>query len=81
MAKDNIIQDFLDEVGTSTIRRTKQTKRKQLAGRSAVRLAAKTRDPLYIKYQKYRKLTLELKKKLMRKYGRKGLAQARKSMR
>lgn len=79
--KENIIKKFLDEAGTSTIRRTKQVKRKQLAGRSAVRLAAKIRDPLYIKYQRYRKLTIELKKRLMRKYGRKGLAQARKSIR
>lgn len=78
--EDNVIQKFLDEVGTSTIRRTKQTKRKQLAGRSAVRLAAKTSDPLYIKYQKYRKIMLELKKKLMQKYGRKGMTQARKTL-
>jgi len=78
---EDIVQKFLDEVGTSTIRRTKQTKRKQLAGRSAVRLAAKTNDPLYIKYKKYRKLVLILRKKLMMKYGRKGMAQARKSMR
>jgi len=81
MIKENIIQNFLDEAGTSTIRRTKKTKRKQLAGRSAVRIAKKTNDPLYKKYQKYRKLTLELKKKLMRKYGRKGLAHARKTIR
>ena len=79
--EENAIQKFLDEAGTSTIRRTKQVKRKQLAGRSAVRLAAKTKDPLYIKYRRYRKLVLDLKKKLMRKYGRKGLAHARKTIR
>lgn len=82
----NIIQDFLDrdtihEVGTSTVRVTKNVKRKQLGGRTAIRMAEKRKDPLYIRYHKYRKLTLELKKKLMRKYGTRGYAAARKSMR
>lgn len=77
----SVTEKFLDEVGTSTIRRTKLTKRKQLAGRSVIRLAAKSQDPLYIKYQKYRKLVLELKKKLKIKYGRKGIAQAIKTIR
>jgi hypothetical protein len=79
--ENNIIQDFLDEVGTSTIRRTKQTKRKQLAGRTAVRMAQKNKDPLYIRYKKYRAILMDLKKKLMAKYGRKGLSQARKTLR
>lgn len=77
--KENVIQKFLDEAGTSTIQRTRQDKRKQLAGRTAVRLAARNSDPLYLKYQRYRKMTLELKRKLMQKYGRKGMVQARKN--
>ena len=80
----NIIQEFLDrpleEASTSTVRVTKNIKRNQLGGRTAIRMAEQRKDPLYMRYHKFRKLTLELKQKLMAKYGTRGLAAARKQM-
>ena len=78
----NCIQKFLDEgVGTSTIRRNKQTKRNTYAGTATMSLAKSKKDPMLIKYQKYNKMRMELKKKLKKKYGNKAKSIARKKMR
>jgi hypothetical protein len=74
------IQDFLDEVGTSTIRINRIQKRKQVAGKSAVNIAKEKKDPLYEKYTKYRKLYLKAKDMIKRKYGRLGIRHAREIM-
>ena len=84
----NVVQDFLDEkddsvlteVGASTVRVSKQTKRQQQAGAAALRLAKDANDPIYKKFIKYRTMMLDSKKKLMKKYGRKGMRAARQSM-
>ena len=74
------IQDFLDEVGTSTIRVNRMQKRKQVAGKSAVNIAKEKKDPLYAKYTKYRQLYLKAKEMIKTKYGRLGLRHAREVM-
>ena len=76
-----ISKTYIEEVGTSTVRVSKRTKRNMQAGVSAMRIANKKNDPLYKRYMYFRKKTLELKKKLMKKYRRRGPAQARRSMR
>jgi len=75
------IQDFLDEAGTSTIRVTRKKKMRQVAGKSAINMAKRRRDPLYAKYTKYRKLYLDAKNAIKRKYGRRGMQHARKALR
>jgi len=74
------IQDFLDEVATSTVRITRFEKRRQVAGKSAVNIAKQRNDVLYQKYVKYRRLYLMAKEAIMRKYGRRGLQHARRIM-
>lgn len=78
----NVIQKFLDEgIGTSTIRRNKQTKRNTYAGTATMTLARSKKDPMLIKYQRYNKMRLEMKRKLKKKYGSKAKSMARKNMR
>lgn len=77
----NILQEFLDEgVGNSTVRVTKITKRSQQAGAEAMRMAQKINAPEYQKYVKFRKLMLDAKQKIMRKYARKAMTIVKQKM-
>jgi len=73
-------EQILNEVGASTVRISKTQKRSRLAGREAIRIAKAKGDPMYFKYRKFRNAALELKRRLMMKYGRKGMQMARQEM-
>ena len=62
----------------STIRRNRKVKRSAFGGRSAVEIARDKRDPLYLRYEKFRHIYLSQKKAIMKKYGAGGYRQARK---
>ena len=64
----------------SIVKMTRQRKAKMLVGSTALKLAKSANDPLYKRYQLYRLKMLELRKRIMRKYGPKALAQVRKSV-
>lgn len=80
----NIIQEFLNnnlnEVATTTVRVTKRTKVRQQTGISAMRLARDAGDPLYRKYRRYKEMYLEVRRKILNKYGRRGRRLARKML-
>jgi hypothetical protein len=65
---------------TSMVRMDRQRKIKMAVSRVAVQLAAQKKDPLYDKYQKYRKLYLEYKAKIVEKYGPKAVQVVRQSI-
>ena len=69
-----------DATAYSTIRRNKNVKKTAMGGRAAVDIAKQKRDPLYNKYERFRKEYLSYKKAIMRKYGRRGYLSARKNM-
>ena len=72
---------FLTEgVKSSKVSRSKMSKIKAAGGLASLRMAKETKDPLYVKYHMFRDKALELKRRLMKKYGRKGMANAKKSM-
>jgi len=71
---------FLSELTASTTKVTKRTKLKQQAGVQALRIAKEKNDPLYKKYKRYNTMRLEIKKKLMDKYSRKGMQYVRKNL-
>lgn len=74
-------EQSLQEVGTSTIKITKNRKLKMLTGLSAVRIAKKKEDPLYSKYKKHRDMALKYKAMLVKKNKSKAKAVARKALR
>ena len=75
------IQDFLDEVATtSTVRITKKSKISQQAGAVAIRMAKEKNDSQYRLYKKYRDLYIKAKKKIIAKYGRKAYREVMSSM-
>ena len=77
----NPIDDLLNEVTTTTLRRTKQSKRAAYAGSSAMAMARNRNDSLYHRYVKFNKKRLELKAKINQKYGTRATIYARKRMR
>ena len=85
MFKDELlntpIQDFLNEqMSTSTVRITKQSKLSQQSGAVAIRLAKEANDPAYRLYKKYREMYMKAKKKIITKYGRKAYREVRKNL-
>ena len=81
----NIIQEFLDReitltenLGSSTSRLSKMSKRKRLGGSLGMQIAKHNNDPAYAKYKRFKQLMLLNKKKLQKKYARKGMQLARK---
>lgn len=83
MTEDEIsqqIDDLLQEVSASTVRMSKRRKIRAAAGLASLRAAKKRNDPAYDKYKKFRKRALAAKKKLMKRYGSRGMRSARKSM-
>lgn len=84
----DVISQFLDEkddivtegAKTTRVVRTKLVKIRAQAGLEALRIAKERGDPMHAKYKKLRAKALKLKKKLMLKYGKKGLKSARQKM-
>lgn len=70
----------LEETTTSIIKRNRQTKLSALAAGFALRIAKKQQDPLYKKYQRFRKLFWNSKKLLIKRYGARGMMAARKAL-
>lgn len=77
----NPIDDVLNEITTTTMRRTKKSKRAAYAGSSAMTMARARKDSLYTRYVKYNKLRKELKIKINQKYGSRAKIHAKKRMR
>ena len=77
---DDIVTDFLQEVGTSNVKVSKQQKIGRLAGKNSIQLAKSKGDPLYKKYSKLKAGLIATKGKIAKKYGQKGKAAAKKSM-
>jgi hypothetical protein len=65
---------------TSMIRRDKKKKFAAMAGGFAMEIARRNGDPDYDKYKKYRKLYMDLKKKITTKYRTKAKQEVRKSI-
>ena len=78
---------FLEEllineaIKTSVVRVNKQRKRNLYPGRAAIRMAMSKNDASAKKYARFRMLMMKEKAKLRKKYGRKGMAIARKTLR
>jgi len=69
---------FINEaLTTSNVKVTRIAKLKQQAGSQAFRMAKERNDPLYVKYLRWRKLALEMKSKIIKKYGTRGLRKAK----
>ena len=73
-------QIIQERVGMSTIRRTRRAKISAAAGKKAITLAKKKNDPALRKYLRLRSLAMAQKRKLQRKFRRKALSMARRSM-
>lgn len=77
--------DFLDDdeinevIRMSVTRTTRDAKLRRLGGSMAARLAKQRKDPDYKKMIKFKKLWVKYKQKVMRKYGMRGKAAARKA--
>jgi len=63
----------------SAIVRTKVQKIKALAGSLAVKLAKENKDPMYIKYKRFRDNFMKFKVMIQKKYAKKALPLARKA--
>jgi len=61
----------------SLIKVTKQEKIYKLAHALAIRDAKKTKDPLYDKFSRARKLMLLIKAQIIKKYGNRAMLEAR----
>lgn len=72
--------ELYETVTSSIIKRTRQQKLATLAANFAIRIAKDRNDPLYRKYQRFRKLFWDSKKLLIKRYGSRGMVIARKSM-
>jgi len=75
------VKSYIEGVKSSTIKRKKKQKRAAFAGKASMAVANKKGDPLYKKYKRYRSKAMMMKKKLMKKYSRKGMRIAKKRMR
>lgn len=69
-----------ESASTSIVKRTRQSKLSTLAANFAIRIAKDRQDPVYRKYKKYRKLFWDAKKTLVKRYGARGMAAARKAL-
>ena len=67
-------------MGTTVIRRDRQSKMDTLGASFAIRIAKERGDPLYKKYKKFRTLFWTIKKILVKRYGSRGLMAARKAV-
>ena len=83
----NVVDQFLEDqvlnegkAKSKTIKLSKMSQINRAAGRAALQLAKNANDPLYTKYKTWRNKALDLKKKLMKKYGKKGKKVAKKSL-
>jgi allophanate hydrolase subunit 1 len=73
--------EVLDEALSASrkvVVKTRQQKLARLGQQAAMELAKESSDPLYKKYEKFRKLEVSYRKKIEKKYGSKGKAVARK---
>jgi len=77
---EKLKENSLEEIGSSMVKVTKKTKRQRFAGSMAMKIAKDRNDGSYKMYQKHRTLMLKFKSKIMQKYGKKALSQARKTM-
>lgn len=81
---DDYIEIFLEDVSeleektVSVVRRGRLTKRKALAGRSALQICKQQNPALYKKYERFRKRYMEVRSQILKRYGAKGRLQARK---
>jgi hypothetical protein len=66
--------------GTSVVKMDKQRKIQMAISRIAILLAKQAGDALYDKYAKYRKLYLEYKAKIIKKYGTRAAQVVRRSL-
>jgi hypothetical protein len=69
-----------EKAKTKMIKLTKKSQIRRAGGRAAIQIAKEKKDPVYKKYEYHRQKYLELKKKIMKKNSRKGLARAKKSL-
>ena len=88
---DEIMKEVLDHIDImddeeinealrmSITRTTRKAKLKRLGGSMAANLAKERKDPDYKKMIKFKKLWIKYKQKVMRKYGMRGKAAARKA--
>lgn len=65
---------------TKMVRLSKKSQLNRAGGRSSINIAKKRNDPMYKRYVYFRKKYLDLKTKLMKKYGRRGMRAAKKSL-
>lgn len=79
---DSLLDGYFEEArgGTSMTKVTRKSKLKRAAGGSAMAMARKNNDPMYKRYIFFNKRRIELKAKIMKKYQRRGMAQARRTM-
>lgn len=73
-------QPIEERVRMTTIRRSRMSKIRAAAGRKSLSIAKKKNDATLRRYQRLRSLMMAQKKKLMKKYKRMALSQARRSM-
>lgn len=71
---------YLNEA-VSIIKRTKLSKIRSFAGRSAITICKEENPSLYDKYKRYKDLYKDLKQKIEIRYGRRAMAAAKKQMR
>ncbi len=75
-----VSEEFINErLAASTVKITRVSKLKSQAGGQAFKIAKANNDPIFLRYQKYRTIMLGLKKRLVRKYAKRGLAKARRA--
>ena len=68
----------LEETTTSVVRRNKATKRKALAGRSAMSICKSQNPSLYKKYTMYKQKYLRVREMILKRYKVRGSVAARK---
>jgi len=73
---DEVMEEALK---ASVTRQTKQGKMARLAGGMAMAMARKNNDPLYKKAMKAKKIFMQAKAMIQKKYGMKGKMAARKA--
>jgi hypothetical protein len=76
----DMILDLQEATAYSTIRRSKRVKKAVSGSRAAIDVAKNRRDPLYIKYERFRQQYLAHKKAIMRKYRARGMRNVRKAL-
>lgn len=77
-ALENLAESLALTEATKIIRLTKESQIANLAGRSALILARRNRDPLFEKYKKFNTIRLQIKAQISKKYASKALQYGRK---